>query len=105
MFFEKIVIRAHVFQLVPLFYGNNFIVQIVNFRTAHCKQKRRVRRYYKLAFIKPCAVFQKPRKLNLPFGRKAVFRLVKKIQPVLFDFLGEKRKRAFAVGTFAYVFQ
>lgn len=55
---------------------------------------------YELAVKEPCRIFYISYELFLPFGGKAVFRLVQQIEPLFFDFFHEISECAFSVGMF-----
>ena len=97
MRFKEFLINPHILQFRPFPHTNGEAVKVIYFRAFHGKQKRRMGGDYKLAPEEPRGILDEARKLNLPLGRKAVFRFVQYEQPVFRDFLDEIFIRALPV--------
>lgn len=55
-FKDEVSLKAHIFQIRPLFYADDFFVKIVYLRSPHREEKRRVGRYDHLATEIPCRI-------------------------------------------------
>ena len=100
---KKLPCCLYILQFRPLPCCDGFGIQIIHPRPRHGQQKRRVCRYDKLAVVKPRRIMQKLRQLQLPFGRKAVFRLIQQIQCILTDAFAEHSQCALPVGAGAHI--
>lgn len=102
MLTEKIAVDFDVFEGGPLLDVNGIGVEVVNLGALHCKQKRRMCRYYKLTATRPRTFFNVLSKSKLLLGRKAVFGFVEKVERVCLNLRLKIHQSRLAVGMFAH---
>ena len=100
---EKVAVDTDIRKLCPTLIANGTGIKVVYFRAFHREDERAVRRDDELTAVKPRRILEKPRKLKLIFGRKAVFRLVEKIERIFLYLDCKIAECAFPVGFFGHI--